>query len=150
MTDTALAPLMIERRTDGGAVLWLDAPGRPVVVMNRTLLEQLDAAITQLAEDLPAWLVVASTSDRSFVAGADLGEIDSLDDDALTAYMVQGQRVFGRLADFPRTVVAAVRITLCGAISVVLAGAVVADVADAACAPAWLRQRVVVVRRCVR
>ncbi len=108
MTDTALAPLMIERRTDGGAVLWLDAAGRPVVVMNRTLLEQLDAAITQLTDDLPAWLVVASTSDRSFVAGADLGEIDSLDDNALTAYMVEGQRVFGRLADFPRTVVAAV------------------------------------------
>jgi len=108
MTDTALAPLQIDRREDGGAIVWLDAGDRPVVVMNQELLGRLDSTIDVLEAELPAWIVLASTSTRSFVAGADLAEINSLSDEALTDYMVEGQRVFGRLAHFPRPIVAAI------------------------------------------
>ncbi|MCH2138627.1 MAG: enoyl-CoA hydratase/isomerase family protein [Phycisphaerales bacterium] len=108
MTDTALAPLAIERRADGGAIVWLDAGDRPVVVMNRTLLSRLDSTIDDLLANQPDWVVLASNAPRSFVAGADLSEINSLTDDDLDAYMVEGQRVFSRLADMTCPVVAAV------------------------------------------
>ena len=108
MTNTALAPLEIDRREDGGAIVWLDAGDRPVVVMNQELLGRLESTIDVLEAELPAWIVLTSTSERSFVAGADLAEIKSLSDEALTDYMAKGQRTFRRLADFPRPVVAAV------------------------------------------
>ena len=108
MTDTALAPLKIDRRTDDGALVWLDAGDRPVVVMNTILLAQLDGAIDLLEADTPSWVVMASTTDRSFVAGADLAEINSMSDNALTSYMEEGQRVFGRLSSLACPVVAAV------------------------------------------
>ncbi|MCH2136115.1 MAG: enoyl-CoA hydratase/isomerase family protein [Phycisphaerales bacterium] len=107
MTDTAMAPLSIERLDDGGAIIALDAGDRPVVVMNRSLLARLDATLDELEADQASWLVLRSTSERSFVAGADLAEIASLDDEALEAYMHEGQRVFGRLAQWPVPVVAA-------------------------------------------
>jgi enoyl-CoA hydratase/carnithine racemase len=111
MTETTLAPLQVDRREDGGAIVWLDAGDRPIVVMNQELLSRLNNSIDALEADLPTWAVLASTSERSFVAGADLNEINRLNDDALTDYMAEGQCVFGRLADFARPIVAAV----CGA-----------------------------------
>ncbi len=108
MTDTALAQLQIDRREDGGAVVMLPSGTRPVVVMDRDLLAGLDATMDALEKDPPAWVVLTSDTERSFVAGADLNEINGLSDAALTHYMVEGQRIFGRLAAFSRPVVAAI------------------------------------------
>jgi len=108
MTDTALAPLQINRREDGGAVVLLPPGTRPVVVMDGELVARLDATIDALEQDLPAWVVLASATDRSFVAGADLQEISNLSDEALMDYMIEGQRVLGRLATFPHPIVAAI------------------------------------------
>lgn len=108
MTDTTLAQLQIDRRQDGGAVVMLPSGARPVVVMDGDLVARLDATMDALEQDLPTWVVLASDTERSFVAGADLNEINRLSDAALSDYMVEGQRVFGRLAAFPRPVVAAI------------------------------------------
>lgn len=102
-----LPPLEIETDEHGVATVWLDQPSRPVVVLDRSLITRLDAALDALPGDATGF-VLASRCPRVFVAGADLVEIDGLSDAELDAYLSLGQRVFGRIADLPIPTVAAV------------------------------------------
>ncbi len=106
-TDT----LPIERSASGDeedvVTVWLDQPERKVLVLDRALLQRLDATLDALTPK-PRGVVFASTSTRVFVAGADLHEIQSLDDEALDAYLAFGQRVLGRIAQLECMTVAAV------------------------------------------
>lgn len=107
MTQTAsTAPLSIDRDSDGVATLWLDAPHQPVVVLDRILLQRLDQAITDVAAEPPAMLLVRSACTRVWVAGADLKEISGLDDESLDAYLADGQQIFARMAALPCPVIA--------------------------------------------
>lgn len=105
------SPLPIERLTGadcaGVCVIRLEQPGRPVITLDRALVERLDATLDAVPRNA-AGIVLASASDRVFVAGADLHEIHSLSDADLDAYLSLGQRVFGRLAMRACHVVAAV------------------------------------------
>jgi len=102
-----IRPLDIEIDGNGVATVWLEQPERPVVVLDRLLITRLDAALDGLASDISGF-VLASRCSRVYVAGADLVEIDGLDDDELDAYLSLGQRVFGRIAGLPCATVAAV------------------------------------------
>ncbi len=55
-----------------------------------------------------AGLVVASASDRVFVAGADLRSIAEWDDEQLDRYLAFGARVFGMISNLPFPTVAAI------------------------------------------
>jgi 3-hydroxyacyl-CoA dehydrogenase/enoyl-CoA hydratase/3-hydroxybutyryl-CoA epimerase/enoyl-CoA isomerase len=112
-----IEPFAIERDTTGphaGVVtVRLDQPGRPVVVLDHALIQRLEAtfrAIDREAERV-AGLVLASASERAFVAGADLRAITELDDQSLERYLEYGSRIFGMLCRFPFPTVAAI----CGA-----------------------------------
>ena len=100
-------PLEIETDAHGVVTVWLEQPERPVVVLDRHLIQRLDAALDALPAGA-AGVVLASRCERVFVAGADLVEIDGLSDAELDEYLTLGQRVFGRLAELPCTTVAAV------------------------------------------
>jgi len=101
-------PLPIQRiDSPNVAVITLEQPGRSVVVMDSELLARLDATLDALPSDIGG-LVLASDSERVFVAGADLAEINGLSDAQLDDYLATGQRVFARLAALPCTTVAAV------------------------------------------
>lgn len=109
-----IEPLPFERestgRSAGVVTLRLEQPGRPVVVLDHALIQRLEAsfkAIEREAERV-AGLVLASASDRVFVAGADLKAITDLDDAALEKYLEYGSRVFGMLCRFPFPTVAAI------------------------------------------
>lgn len=95
-----LLPVELSRGADGAAiaVLTLEQPGRPVVVIDEDLLSRLNATLETLPEDLGGF-VLASSAERAFVAGADLKAIMSMDDAALHAYLENGARVFQRIAD---------------------------------------------------
>lgn len=90
-------------------ILWLHQPNRPVIVLDRALLESIDATLDRIAAEFPAigGLVVTSDS-RVFIAGADLKEIMAQNDPSLHAYLEFGAKVFGRLATMPCTTVAAI------------------------------------------
>lgn len=92
---------------EGVVTLTLDQPERKVTVLDRNLLERLDVTLDAIGDN-PAGLVVASSSTRVFVAGADLTEIQSLSDAELDAYLAFGQRVLGRIASLRCMTVAAV------------------------------------------
>jgi 3-hydroxyacyl-CoA dehydrogenase len=107
-------PLPIERDTTGptaGIVtVRLEQPGRPVVVLDHALVQRMEAAFKAVEKEAgrTAGLVLASASDRVFVAGADLKAIMDLDDAGLHAYLEYTARVFGMLCRFPFPTVAAV------------------------------------------
>ena len=101
----------IDRAADGVAVLWLEAPHQSVVVLDRSMIARLHASLDALEADPPSMLIVRSRDERVWVAGADLKEISCLSDNELDAYLSEGQQAFGRLANLPLPVIAAV----CGA-----------------------------------
>lgn len=108
MTVTPL-PLHIE--TDGPfagvATLMLEQPGKPVVVLELEVFQRLEAALKALPRTLKG-LVLASASERVFVAGADLKSIMDMDDDQLDRYLQYGSRVMGMIADVPCPIAAAI------------------------------------------
>ncbi|MFO0961452.1 MAG: enoyl-CoA hydratase-related protein [Phycisphaerales bacterium] len=93
--------LKIDRDADGIATLWLEPnPQKPrggVVVLDAWLIDAIAHACAQLAREGCSGLVLASASTRVFVAGADLAEIDALDDAALHAYLRRGADAFAAI-----------------------------------------------------
>lgn len=110
----AIAPLPIERESTGAhagiVTVRLEQPGKPVVVLDHALIQRLEAAFKSVEKeaDRTAGLVLASSSDRVFVAGADLHAIAELDDQQLDQYLAYGARVFSMLCRFPFPTVAAI------------------------------------------
>ncbi len=107
----AIEPLPILTAGDavapGVAVVRLEQPARPVVVVDAELLDRLDATLDALPSDATG-VVFASASDRVFVAGADLKAIMALTDAHLDEYLARGQRIFGRIANLPCPTAAAI------------------------------------------
>ncbi|MGP1310075.1 MAG: enoyl-CoA hydratase/isomerase family protein [Phycisphaerales bacterium] len=91
----------------GVTTLFLEQEGKPVVVLNRAFLEKLDRTLDAVGQPDKGF-VLASNAPRAFVAGADLGEIDSLNDQELDEYLQLGSRVYGRIAAFACHTVAAI------------------------------------------
>lgn len=104
-------PLPIRRHAEGpcpGAVtVVLEQPGKPVVVLDRALIERLDHTLDLVPSDCTG-LVLASASERVFVAGADLKAIQDLTDPELHEYLAYGSGVFAKLASFPFPTAAAI------------------------------------------
>ena len=97
----------------GIVVLWLEQPGKPVVVLDEDLIRTLDRTLDQVPSNADG-LVIASAAPRSFVAGADLKSIQSLTDAGLDAYLKLGSRVFARLASFRFPTAAAINAAALG------------------------------------
>jgi enoyl-CoA hydratase/carnithine racemase len=97
--------LPIEFRTDGIAVLHLvPNPAKPrggVVVLDSWLIGAIDRAAQRIAARAPRGFMLVSDSERVFVAGADLAEIEALDDAALHAYLRAGSMAFRRISSLP-------------------------------------------------
>src|SRR3954464_14689548 len=104
-------PLPVQQETSGPragvVVLRLEQAGRPVVVLDQELIQRLEAALRGLPRDATG-LVLASASERVFIAGADLKSISEWDDERLAAYLAYGSRVFGMIARLPFPTVAAI------------------------------------------
>ena len=113
MTSAAADLLPIDRSDDGIVTLRLipnpNSPRGGVVVLDAWLLDAIDAGMDRIqAEEAPTGFILASDSERVFVAGADLAEIDALDDAGLMAYLERGAAVYQRIADLGCPTVAAV------------------------------------------
>ena len=104
------SPLPIQIRADNIAVLSLiPNPNKPrggVVVLDRWLIDSLDATLRQLSQQDLSGLILQSASERVFVAGADLAEIDALNDADLDLYLRAGSVAYGRISALAFTSVA--------------------------------------------
>ena len=75
-----------------------DNPRGGVVVLDEWLIDQLHLAMDQVEANPPSkGFILASGSDRVFVAGADLAEIETKDDPALFAYLEKAQKAYLRI-----------------------------------------------------
>jgi len=96
-----MSTLRTDRDADGIVTLWLDPnPAKPrggVVVLDAWLIGAIADACATIARDGCTGLVLASSSARVFVAGADLAEIDALDDAGLHAYLERGASAFAAI-----------------------------------------------------
>lgn len=105
-------PLRCWRSEDGIVSLQLESPERPVVILDQELLGRLDATLDVIIEasaDEPiTGFILGSACPRVFVAGADLKEIDGLDDPSLLAYLAEGNRIFSKIVNLPCPTVAAI------------------------------------------
>lgn len=91
----------------GVVVVRLEQPGKPVIVLDQELIQRMEATFRAVPHDARA-LVLASASDRVFVAGADLKAISEWDDAALLKYLEYAAGVFGLLPRMPFPTVAAI------------------------------------------
>jgi enoyl-CoA hydratase/carnithine racemase len=98
-TSTQQNTLRFEVNKQGILTLWLDGGEKSVVILNRELIQRLNTTLDAIEQrsDIKG-LIVRSDCDRVFVAGADLEEIDGLDDQGLHAYLAFGTTVFARIA----------------------------------------------------
>lgn len=103
----AQEPLPIESGENSVYTIILEQPGRPVVVLDHELIQRLEAAIDAIPADARG-VVLASASERVFVAGADLVSIRDWPDDRLHKYLEYGAMVFGKLASLPCPTAAAI------------------------------------------
>ena len=78
-----------------------------MVVLELEVFQRLEAALAALPRSLVG-CVIASASERVFVAGADLKSIMDMSDDQLDRYLQYGSRVFGMIADLPYPTAAAI------------------------------------------
>ena len=71
-----------------------------VVVLDEWLLDQLELAFDRIeSETHPTGFILASGSNRVFIAGADLAEIESKDDPELFTYLEKGARAYKRITN---------------------------------------------------
>ncbi|MCP4836811.1 MAG: enoyl-CoA hydratase/isomerase family protein [Phycisphaera sp.] len=113
MTSADPNLLPVQRSDDGIATLSLmPNPSKMrggVVVLDDWLLDAIDGGLDRVEQgEAPRGFILASASERVFVAGADLAEIDALDDEALLRYLEKGARVYQRIAALECPTVAAV------------------------------------------
>ena len=76
--------------------------------LNSQVLSDLDAVIDQVAADDEIYVMILTGAGRSFVAGADIGQMKDLTPVQAKKFGSYGNQVFLKLENFPKPVIAAV------------------------------------------
>lgn len=76
--------------------------------LNSQVLEELDAALDAVDLDAVRCLILTGAGEKSFVAGADIGEMSTLSKAEGEAFGKKGNDVFLKLESFPIPVIAAI------------------------------------------
>jgi 3-hydroxyacyl-CoA dehydrogenase/enoyl-CoA hydratase/3-hydroxybutyryl-CoA epimerase len=96
---------------DADRIAWLtcDMPGSSTNVLSATIIRELSAALSQVAAQNPAGLVICSAKRSGFIAGADIKEfVDIRTPEEGYALVRAGQTVFDQLDALPFPSVAAI------------------------------------------
>lgn len=119
-SPATIALLPVDRETTGpfaGIVtMKLDQSPSPMVVLDHELIRRIEATLIEIRRQGPTGFILASTSTRVFIAGADLKTIQSpltpgsqgWTDEQLDKYLAYGQRVFGMICEWSCPTVAAI------------------------------------------
>ena len=76
--------------------------------LNDQVLRDLDAVLTQAEEDAELYVLVVTGAGRSFVAGADIGQMSGFSAVEGKAFGVYGNQVFAKLENLSKPTIAAV------------------------------------------
>jgi enoyl-CoA hydratase len=98
----------IKYETEGQfAVLTIDRP-KALNALNSSVLEELDQAIDAVDLEAVRALIITGGGEKSFVAGADIGEMSDLTKEEGVAFGKKGNDVFRKIETLPIPVIAAV------------------------------------------
>ena len=98
----------VNYETEGAVgILTIDRP-KALNALNSQVLEDLNAALDAVDVNEIRCLIVTGAGDKSFVAGADIGEMSSLTAEEGTAFGKKGNDVFLKIENFPIPVIASV------------------------------------------
>ncbi|WP_347270387.1 enoyl-CoA hydratase/isomerase family protein [Rhizorhabdus histidinilytica] len=102
------APIRYET-TGSIATITLDRPDA-LNAITVAMIEALDAALAEAAEDPAIRVLIITGSGRAFCVGADIGQLDQWDKDPglRDRFYTLAPRFFRRLEEFPKPVIAAV------------------------------------------
>ncbi len=90
------------------AVVTINRPEKLNALNNETI-EELDRAFSQLNEDEKVYVIILTGSgEKAFVAGADISELNKLDEKTAKMFSEKGQRVFSKIEKMEKPVIAAV------------------------------------------
>ncbi|MCC8182681.1 MAG: enoyl-CoA hydratase/isomerase family protein [Clostridiales bacterium] len=89
------------------AVLTIDRP-KALNALNSAVLEELDATVSAIDLEAVRCLVITGSGEKSFVAGADIGEMSTLTKAEGEAFGKKGNDVFRKIETLPIPVIAAV------------------------------------------
>jgi enoyl-CoA hydratase len=100
--------ILVERK-ENYAVITLNRP-KVLNALNQKLMAELDAALDELgADERVGAIVLTGAGDRSFAAGADIGEFNALQSASAAAeFALGGHAVFNKIERLPKPVVAAI------------------------------------------
>lgn len=101
---------VVKARIEEGAVgvLTVHRPEK-LNALNSEVLDALEARVCEWErDDGVRALLITGAGEKAFVAGADIAELSELDPRGAEAASRRGQRLFDRLASFPKPVVAAI------------------------------------------
>lgn len=101
--------LTLAKGEDGVAILTYDLPGRPMNVLTDQAMRELDKMADTILADDEIKSVVLIGKPTNFLAGADIGMIQHIktEDDAYR-FSRETQRVFQKIEDLPKPVIAAI------------------------------------------
>ncbi|HCI70882.1 MAG TPA: enoyl-CoA hydratase [Balneola sp.] len=100
--------ILLDVDESGVCVLTVNRPEKMNALNNR-VFEELDAALDHIKEsDDIKGLIVTGAGDKAFVAGADIKELNTLQDSEAKKISLRGQRVFQKLEDLTIPAIAAV------------------------------------------
>ncbi|HED07238.1 MAG TPA: enoyl-CoA hydratase [Ignavibacteria bacterium] len=90
------------------AVVTVNRPEKLNALNNETI-EELDEVFSQLNENEDVYVIILTGSgEKAFVAGADISELNNLDEQKAKIFSEKGQKVFSRIEKMEKPVIAAV------------------------------------------
>ena len=98
----------VRYETEGAiGILTIDRP-KALNALNSEVLDDLGAALDGVDLETIRVLILTGSGDKSFVAGADIGEMSTLSKEEGTVFGKKGNDLFRRIETFPIPVIAAV------------------------------------------
>lgn len=100
--------IIVEHRPDGIAVITVNRPDK-LNALNALVMQELDHAVEDINVDRSVRaVIVTGAGERAFVAGADIAELATLNEESGHAFATNGQTAFMRIARSPKPFVAVV------------------------------------------
>ncbi|MEP0815308.1 MAG: enoyl-CoA hydratase/isomerase family protein [bacterium] len=96
-------------KSDGPvAVVTINRPDKLNALNNQTMLELKDFLMSAKEDSSIGAIVLTGAGEKAFVAGADIGEINTLTPSEAAHFALRGQRIFGKLSGSAKPTIAAV------------------------------------------
>ena len=99
---------LVEYKVDGAVgTITINRP-EALNALNSDVLTELENVFDNVDQDVIRCLIITGAGDKSFVAGADIGEMHNLDGEGGKAFGIKGNAVMRKIETFPLPVIAAI------------------------------------------